>query len=83
MGLPVSVMEAILPFSEHAALWIYEHPLGDGVLEVLALVLAKRPNGLLVAVPPGVFSDEELAAAHHAQMDDIVGSSLPSAFAAS
>ena len=78
MGLPVSVMEAILPFSEHAALWIYEHPLGDGVLEVLALVLAKRPNGLLVAVPPGVFSDEELAAAHHAQMDDIVGSSLPS-----
>ena len=69
-------METVLPFSERAQVWIYEHTAGDGAVESLAVVLAKRPNGLLVALPAGVIPDDELALAQEAQMDDLVGSSL-------
>ena len=69
-------METILPFAERAQVWIYEHAVGDGAVESLALVLAKRPNGLLVGLPLGVIPDDELASAQEAQMDDLVGSSL-------
>ena len=69
-------MEAFLPFAEQAQVWIYEHAAGDGAVESLAVVLAKRPNGLLVALPSGVIPDDELALAQEAQMDDLVGSSL-------
>ena len=69
-------MEAIAPFADLAQVWVYEHAVGDGAVESLAIILAKRPNGLLVALPSGVIPDDELAAAQEAQMDDLVGSSL-------
>ena len=59
------MMEELLPFSERPALWIYEHadPQGQGTIECAALVLAKRPSGLLAAILQGVISEEELAVA--------------------
>ena len=71
-------MEDLAPFSERPALWTYEHadPSGQGAIECMAVVLAKRPSGVLVAIPQGVISEEELAAAREAQMDDILGPSV-------
>ncbi|CAE7234094.1 RPS24B [Symbiodinium sp. KB8] len=74
--LEAKVYVALRPFAELGQVWIYEHASGDGAIESLAVVLAKRPNGLLLAVPLGVIPEEELAVAQEAQMDDLVGSSL-------
>ena len=71
-------MEDLVPFSDRPALWTYEHadPAGQGAIECVAVVLAKRPSGVLVAIPQGVISEDELAAAREAQMDDILGPSV-------
>ncbi|OLP77322.1 hypothetical protein AK812_SmicGene42627 [Symbiodinium microadriaticum] len=72
------MMEELLPFNQRPALWIYEHadPQGQGAIECAALILAKRPTGLLVAIPQEVISEEELAVAREAQMDDVLGPSV-------